>query len=221
MANEDKNIELRSEKVRNIVGKIPPALVRYAMTIIAFVLITLFIISLIIPYRETINLSISIHSEPQAEFVKATNDGIIIIDTVFDNNEKTEIIVYEQTIDTVYQLYTHKNGKVKLLVKNKQFVKKNEIIVLNIPTENYCIYGFSDVNETEKIKIGQTVNINIDNANQTQGIISDIYKLTSNTENNKYRLKIDMQNNDNIQPQSILKGTVIISEKSFFRKIFR
>ncbi|MDR3286935.1 MAG: hypothetical protein LBT27_05790 [Prevotellaceae bacterium] len=220
MANEDKNIELRSEKVRNIVGKIPPALVRYAMTIIAFVLITLLIISLIIPYRETINLSISIHSEPQAELIKADNDGIIIIDTIFDNNKKPEIIVYEQTIDTVYQLYTHKNGKIKLLVKNKQFVKKNELIGLNIPSENYCIYGLSDVNETEKIKIGQTVNINIDNTNQTQGVISDIYKLTLNTENNKYRLKIDMKNNDNIQPESILKGIVIFSEKTFFRKIF-
>jgi len=60
----------------------------------------------------------------------------------------------------------------------------------------------------------------IDNTNQTQGVISDIYKLTLNTENNKYRLKIDMKNNDNIQPESILKGIVIFSEKTFFRKIF-
>lgn len=53
-------VELRSEKVRNIIGKIPSALVRYGTIIIGLALLSVVLVSVFIPYRETIPVKISI-----------------------------------------------------------------------------------------------------------------------------------------------------------------
>ena len=51
---EERNIELRSEKVRNIVGKIPPAVDRYGIAVIGLVLMAIVGVSMLIPYKETV-----------------------------------------------------------------------------------------------------------------------------------------------------------------------
>lgn len=56
----EKNIELRSEKVRSIIGKIPPLLLRLGMIIITLVLIVIFGLMYYIPYRQTTKLDIVI-----------------------------------------------------------------------------------------------------------------------------------------------------------------
>lgn len=43
-------IELRSEKVRNIIGTIPPALVRWGIAIIVVIIITLMLVVSLVPY---------------------------------------------------------------------------------------------------------------------------------------------------------------------------
>lgn len=49
---DEKNFELRSEKVRSIVGQIPSSLVRYGITIIGIVLLFLFAIAYFLPYKQ-------------------------------------------------------------------------------------------------------------------------------------------------------------------------
>ena len=44
------NIELRSEKVRNLLGEIPPALVRYGTVIIVAIFLMLLLIVCFMPY---------------------------------------------------------------------------------------------------------------------------------------------------------------------------
>lgn len=56
---ETKDIELRSEKVRNIVGKIPPAIDRYGITIIGLVIAIMVAVSMLIPYQEKIHFTIT------------------------------------------------------------------------------------------------------------------------------------------------------------------
>lgn len=48
---QERSFELRSEKVRSIVGQIPSSLVRYGISVIAFVLITLFVVAFFLPYK--------------------------------------------------------------------------------------------------------------------------------------------------------------------------
>ena len=54
----DSKIELRSEKVRHIIGEIPSRIVRYGITIITIVLLVLLVGAYFIPYPETISARI-------------------------------------------------------------------------------------------------------------------------------------------------------------------
>ena len=49
---QERSFELRSEKVRSIVGQIPSSLVRYGITAIAVVLFSLFTVAYFLPYRQ-------------------------------------------------------------------------------------------------------------------------------------------------------------------------
>ena len=54
----DNEIELRSEKVRHIIGEIPSRIVRYGITIITIVMLGLLIGAYFIPYPETISAKV-------------------------------------------------------------------------------------------------------------------------------------------------------------------
>ena len=54
----DNKIELRSEKVRHIIGEIPSRIVRYGITVITFVILGLLIGAYFIPYPETISAKV-------------------------------------------------------------------------------------------------------------------------------------------------------------------
>lgn len=47
---KDSNIELRSEKVRNLLGEIPPALVRWGTVIIVAIFLILLLAVCFVPY---------------------------------------------------------------------------------------------------------------------------------------------------------------------------
>ena len=48
----ERNFELRSEKVRSIVGQIPSSLIRYGITAIGMVLLCLFAVAYYLPYKQ-------------------------------------------------------------------------------------------------------------------------------------------------------------------------
>ena len=61
----DNKIELRSEKVRHIIGEIPSRIVRYGITIITIVMLGLLIGAYFIPYPETISAKVHMISAYQ------------------------------------------------------------------------------------------------------------------------------------------------------------
>ena len=61
----DSKIELRSEKVRHIIGEIPSRIVRYGITIITFVILGLLVGAYFIPYPETISAKVQITNAHQ------------------------------------------------------------------------------------------------------------------------------------------------------------
>ena len=61
----DSKIELRSEKVRHIIGEIPSGIVRYGITIITIVLLVLLVGAYFIPYPETISARIEMTDRRQ------------------------------------------------------------------------------------------------------------------------------------------------------------
>ena len=54
-------IELRSEKVRNLLGEIPPALVRWGTAIIVAIFLTLLLVVCFVPYPHSQGESILQH----------------------------------------------------------------------------------------------------------------------------------------------------------------
>jgi len=52
MPPADENIELRSPKVRNIIGKIPPAIIRYGNTVVFFVIAGLIVAGYLFKYPD-------------------------------------------------------------------------------------------------------------------------------------------------------------------------
>ena len=61
----DNKIELRSEKIRHIIGEIPSGIVRYGITIITIVLLVLLVGAYFIPYPETISARIEMTNRQQ------------------------------------------------------------------------------------------------------------------------------------------------------------
>lgn len=84
---ENKDIELRSDRVRKIVGKIPPAVDRYGISIIGFLLIVMVGVSMVIPYKETINFTISFSPEVSCK------SGVALVDSQQATSLKTGMVV--------------------------------------------------------------------------------------------------------------------------------
>lgn len=61
----DDKIELRSEKIRYIIGEIPSGIVRYGITIITIVLLVLLVGAYFIPYPETISAMVQMTNAHQ------------------------------------------------------------------------------------------------------------------------------------------------------------
>ena len=60
MKKEDKQIELRSEKVRNIIGQIPAVMVRWGTAMIGLALAAMVVAAAIIPYRPSVDTAITV-----------------------------------------------------------------------------------------------------------------------------------------------------------------
>ena len=61
----DNKIELRSEKIRHIIGEIPSRIVRYGITIITIVILGLLVGAYFIPYPETISAKVQMTNAHQ------------------------------------------------------------------------------------------------------------------------------------------------------------
>ncbi|SFL08039.1 hypothetical protein SAMN05216357_11243 [Porphyromonadaceae bacterium KH3CP3RA] len=66
---ENKQIELRSEKVRNLIGQIPSVLLRYGISIIGISLLMLLVIAAFIPYQPAFDIEVTINQDSSGELI--------------------------------------------------------------------------------------------------------------------------------------------------------
>jgi hypothetical protein len=88
---EREKIELRSEKTRNLIGKMPSYLIRNGMTVVFVVMVLLLIGTYFIPYPDTVYVEIKIISRDCAgktfkgmglipyQYIASVNEGMKII----------------------------------------------------------------------------------------------------------------------------------------------
>jgi len=135
MENIDENIELRSDKVRSIIGQIPPWIIRSGITVILLVIVALLVGSYYFKYPYTITTTV--------EFVKKDNSFVGIVKIPANEISK---IKKGQEVEIYFENIKNLNG---LQFKSRLNKISNE---LAISDEN----GFY----TAKIDKIKTLNIN-------------------------------------------------------------
>ncbi len=222
--DENKNIELRSEKVRNIIGQVPSVLLRYGTFIIGIVLLLLLMIAYFIPYHEVITITAVIKTTPETVFVKAEQDGLIYIDTIQGSDTLKEVILCQLNNERVYYRKIPFKGKLLINNENNDFVNKDDD-VLAIISKDVKYYAFTEINKSvsEKIKEGNKVILNTNKGRKLFGHISYIYTFPPQNKYNKIQIKIQLDQSDlkDIVPNNKLQGQIILSESSFLNKFIQ
>ena len=93
---QERSYELRSEKVRTIVGQIPSSLIRYGITAIGMVLLCLFAVAYFLPYKQVYSGTATIHKTTTTP-VDSTNITILL---KFENKRPDKVkgqIIYLQS----------------------------------------------------------------------------------------------------------------------------
>ncbi len=97
------NLELRSEKVRSIVGQMPSSLIKYGITIIGVVLICLFFITLFLPSNYVYSGVATVHS---LNIDKQTDSTDITVWLKFENIRLVKAnsqLIYLQSIEDTFK----------------------------------------------------------------------------------------------------------------------
>ena len=70
-----RNIELRSEEVQEVMNKVPPAILRYGIGILATIVFVLLIGSALFRYPETVQVEVTLSPRNPPAYIKCTNGG--------------------------------------------------------------------------------------------------------------------------------------------------
>ena len=70
-----KDIELRSEEVQEVMNKVPPAILRYGIGILATIVFVLLIGSAFFRYPETIQVEVTLTTLNPPAYIKSANSG--------------------------------------------------------------------------------------------------------------------------------------------------
>ena len=95
-AKQARSFELRSEKVRSIVGQVPSSLTYYGITAIGIVLLCLFVMAYFLPYKQVYSGTAIIKEAP----ITTSDSTDINILLRFDNKQPVNVnrqILYLQT----------------------------------------------------------------------------------------------------------------------------
>jgi len=87
MVKQDKDIELRSEEVQDVMGEIPPGIVRWGITVIFFVVAILLVGSFIFKYPDVVTATVTLTTEepPASVIARATGK----IDEIYVHNNQS------------------------------------------------------------------------------------------------------------------------------------
>lgn len=115
---EYENIELRSEKVRNIIGRVPPELVTGGTAYVIFLLVALFVATAAIPYPENIRAAIIVtHKDREGAHAEA------LIPYRYITRLKTHAEVQVEMEGYTAQKYGHKRGTIEAI--NDSLISRN------------------------------------------------------------------------------------------------
>ncbi len=86
---QERSFELRSEKVRSIVGQVPPSLIRYGITAIGGVLVCLFVIANFLPYKQVYSGTATVYEIPPS---RSTDSLDMLVLLRFENKRPNNVL---------------------------------------------------------------------------------------------------------------------------------
>ena len=125
----ERNIELRSEKVRNIVGKIPPAVDRYGITVIGLVLVVVVAVSMLIPYKETVSFGVMFNPAQsktegvaylETQQVRVLHEGMPV--TIMVKGEMVEgeiVFISEKRVNGKYEVHIRTSDNDEITIEDE------------------------------------------------------------------------------------------------------
>lgn len=172
--NEEDKIELRSEEFQEVLGGVPPWILRWGITGLAFVVVLLLAGSAVFKYPDTISAQVTLTGSTPPAAVVARSSGKLKELFVSDNRnvnagEYLAVIDNPANTEDVQLLKAYLDS---LNMDNDSFywienqnVQAGETVFTTIPTGSFQLIGKAalPVARSGKVKIGQKVNIRLEN----------------------------------------------------------
>lgn len=232
MEKEKNQVHLRSEKVRSIIGKIPPLIIRQGNFIISSIILLLLIFTYIFPVKEYVVVEMDLYTRPAFQISRMAENGFFSSLVREGKVFKNQLVGYiYNDKDSVTKLYSCLNGNIRFNCVNDDCLKKGEIIFSVTPQYVDQIYGISYIKCKYKNKIqqGQKVYYSLDgDSNTIIGEVSKcikIYDFSSNYCTYKIEIifnKSFFNNNKTINIFTINKfGTakILISDEPILKRV--
>jgi hypothetical protein len=232
MSETKNDIELRSEKVRNIVGQIPNVLLRKGITLISLVIIGVITGLYFIPYPETLTMFVCLYSSPESEIIKAPENGFIeLMEPPKNVQERHVLALLKEANGSIVSINSQSRGLLLTNCRDKSYANKGDILFSIVPENIQCIYGiiFISQEKINRIKLGQNVKIELmDSPSKNYGLIdgeiSKIYPILENGRDYKVivHLKDGFKSTNNCKfnytPLMNAKASVFLSNESFLKR---
>ena len=124
----ERSFELRSEKVRSIVGQIPSSLIRYGITAIGMVLLCLFAVAYYLPYKQVYSGTATIHKTATTP-VDSTNITILL---KFENKRPDKVNGQMICLQSPYGTFA---GQIQDLSSVRDTLERQEALCRFKPSE--------------------------------------------------------------------------------------
>lgn len=145
---QDRSFELRSEKVRSIVGQIPSSLIRYGISAIGVVLLCLFAVAYFLPYKQVYSGTAVIHGIPGEQKVDTTEMTMLL-----KFGEKRPNILTEEASVEFQSAFEVVNGRILSLSMERDTLGRQEALC-RVPLQPMRKMEHSEVDFILKLQSG-------------------------------------------------------------------
>lgn len=223
MDDREYRVELRSEKMRKVIGRIPNILIRIGIGIIGLTILLVFLLSYFLPYPNYIESCMEIYTSPNYFIKEEAVPGILqysCADTVKEGDKIYNIIVDEDTIISRSPI----SGSIVYFYANNASISEKKAICKIVPLEIQEVFGIVYLSNYERshIEIGEKVDVTI-NSKKIDGFIVEVFPLLKQDDNLCVKVVIDLtgEKSDFIKQMPITaKVKIMISNKPFFKRVF-
>lgn len=232
LKNNIPNIELRSEEVQELMGRIPPIILRVGISVILFFIFIIYIASNFIKYPDIISIPIVAKNVNYMKEIKTVNSGQLAElniehSYVHKGDILAKIVAYNvNVIDTVYVKSPFAGVVYPCNAFQKgDYVEKNDILCVLVDAINDSIIAKASVpfDLKKKIEPGMSIESNV-NSIMLQGRITSIATYANPT-NGTYTTTMIFKSSKELENIIVwnyhTNANIKTNERSVFERFFK